>query len=322
MTKQLFNFAYVPECPLADLADGQALREFLTVYELDGVEIMNYDSSLELADFAPSVVGVHLKYWPCWLDFYQGNRAAISRFFPGDRLQHYYGAADPAGWKECIRENIRTALAMKPEYLVWHVAESTPEEAFTFHFQHSNREVLQATLELYQEVFQEVPDEVTVLFENLWWPGLQLLDYEETAWFFSHLQGKNVGIMLDTGHLLNTSPLNGFNAVTTEEEAVAYLTTRVEALGELKSLIKGMHLNLSLSESYRRQQPRVFPPDCSPQQMLQHVSSIDQHRAFRKAGLKALLELVQPQYINHELNFQSREELARLLQQQLQATLR
>lgn len=41
-----------------------------------------------------------------------------------------YGAEDREGWIQVIRANIRAALAEKPRYLVWHVQESTPEEAF------------------------------------------------------------------------------------------------------------------------------------------------------------------------------------------------
>ena len=312
MAKQLFNFAYVPQSPLPGLENEDKLREFLKEQHLDGVEMMNYDSSLDLTAFARETVGVHLKYWPCWLAFFRQDTAVLKKYFPGNALRKYYGASDLATWKASIRENISTALALKPEYLVWHVAESTPEEAFTFKFSHTNKEVLQATLALYEEVFCEVPHSVTVLFENLWWPGLTLLEPEEINWFFSQLQGKNVGIMLDTGHLLNTAA-----DVATEEEAVAYLVKRVQALGELKALIKGLHLNLSLSAAYRRQEHAYTHP-CSEAEMLHHIASIDQHRAFTGAKVQKLLALVEPKYINHELYFKNSNELALLLQKQMQ----
>ena len=99
-------------------------------------------------------------------------QSAIKNQFPDEKaLTAYYGACDTDGWLEEIRKNIRAALAEKPEYLVWHVADCTLEEAWTRQFYYTSKDVLRETAAIYNAVSEEVPETVEVLFENIFWPG-------------------------------------------------------------------------------------------------------------------------------------------------------
>ena len=122
--------------------------------------------------------------------------------------------------------------------MVWHVSEADVQETYTFDFQYSDLEVLEAAADVFNAVSMAVPSHITVLFENLWWPGLRLTEPDNVKFFFERIQRKNVGIMLDTGHLMNTNP-----ELRNEEEAADYVCRTVANLGELAGLIKGVHLS-------------------------------------------------------------------------------
>jgi sugar phosphate isomerase/epimerase len=104
---------------------------------------------------------------------------------------------------------------------------------------------LEATAELFSCAADIIPHDVPVLFENLWWPGLTLTDRRETEAFFRLIDRDSAGIMLDTGHLMNTN-----TALRSEEEAADYILRTVDRLGDLASRIRGMHLQCSLSGDY------------------------------------------------------------------------
>lgn len=313
--KQLFNFAYVPQWPAPGFADLSELRDFMQTKKIDGVEMFVYDSSIDNTAYKAETIGCHLQYWPCWLPLFEDNKPLLnSRFQSPEELQAFYGASFYEGWLEVQRRNIEAALTLEPEYLVWHVADNALEEIFTFNFKRTNMDVLNATVEVFKELAPSIPKNVKVLFENLWWPGLNLTNNKETEWFFNQLSGYNVGIMLDTGHLLNTD-----YTATNEAEAIAVLINKVRNMGSLKGLIKGMHLNLSLSAEYRRECRKRTVSNPSPEVIGEHIRSIDQHRAFTDKRLWQFIELVKPEYVNHELYFDSRDTLAGLLDKQLAA---
>lgn len=310
--KKLFNYAVTPQCPLEGLVGVQALRSMLKEKNLDGVEMFVWDSKLDNSAFKAETVGVHLRFWPTWLPIYE-NRVGYTG-------KHKQLAENPGGtvsfseWLEQIKDNVRAALRLEPEYLVWHVADCTVPECFSFQFRHSSMDVLRATVDIVPEIFAEVPSNVAILFENLWWPGLNLLNNRETEWFFNQLADRNVGIILDTGHLLNTDC-----TATREEESIQVLVKKVRAMGELRQLIKGMHLNLSISAEYRQGRRWQVKESYTPQEIGRHIGSIDQHRGFSNPALAEVIELVQPEYINNELLFSNREQLSLLLDKQLRA---
>lgn len=313
--KHLFNFSYVPQWPIEGMETESELRKFNENLELDGVELMLYDNNLDCSAYKEHIYGVHLLYWPCWIPLFEGDKQTLTRLFPNQKaLTDYYGASSREAWLDRLRKNVQLAVELEPEYLVWHVADCTIDEAFSFNFRRSNREVLQRTVELVRLVQDIIPPKVKLLFENLWWPGLTLVEPQDTNWFLEQLSDLNTGIMLDTGHLLNTDL-----TAATEAEAIQVLLQRLEAMGSLREAIKGMHLNLSLSAEYRRQCLKHISTDYSMESIMKHIRSIDQHRAFTDTNLRRVVELAEPEYVNHELYYSSTREAAELLRGQLYA---
>lgn len=313
--KQLFNYCSLPTYE-ADFQDvKQNLQQFLREFDLAGIEQRVYQP-LGQVPYGDLTVGVHLNYWPEWMSFFCSNQELLSRSFADEQqLKDYYGgAANVEAWLEVIKSNLQAALSTQPEYLVWHVSNAGNEEVFTFKFQYNDAQVLQATAALFNSVCHVIPDNVTVLFENLWWPGLRLLDPGLIENFFASLKCRNVGIMMDTGHLMNTNKF-----LTDECAGVAYICEVVDNLGDLKKLIKGVHLSCSLSGEYQQTFTKALPPQTDFAALLTHIAKIDRHLPFSDPGVAEVLEKVQPHYLIHELFYDNLTDMGVKLAQQQKA---
>lgn len=298
-TRHLCNYCFMPGHEQDILETGKTLEQFVAALGLDGIELLVYRNEPYFESFEHIAVGVHLNYWPTWLGMYRNDKAALQQCFGSrEAVRAYYGSAYCLGWLRCIRANIKAALVEKPQYLVWHVAECTVEETFTFAFAHSDLEVVTAAAAVFNRVADKIPEDVLVLFENLWWPGLRLTDPKVVSSFFARLKHKNVGIMLDTGHLLNTNP-----DLQTEQEGIEYILKTVKALGPNKKLIRGLHLNCSLSGAYVKSFERRYDANSTNIDRMKHVIKIDQHRPFTNPAVQQLLQLIKPDYVVHELAY-------------------
>ncbi|WP_196593294.1 TIM barrel protein [Pectinatus sottacetonis] len=306
--KNLLNYCSI-NCYEKELVKRKInLAQYIEHYNLSGIEQFIYCNQLSVKSYASITIGVHLAYWPQWLDFWRGKSA--DDIF----ILKNMGINNVNVWLEIIRENIYAALKELPEYLVWHIADCSPEEAYTFKFRYSDDDVITAAAEVFNEVADCIPDSVLVLFENLWWPGLRLLDAKTVEKFFALVNKKNVGIMLDTGHLINTNP-----NIEDEQEAVAYIYKVILQLGDTAKRIKGMHLNCSLSGSYQRSFSRKVPADNNYSGLIKHIISIDQHKPFTQDGIRKIFNVINPEYVTHELIYNDFTDLGKKLSKQMKA---
>ena len=292
----------------------ESLPEYVKRLGLDGVEHFIYGREKPNPDFKESSVGAHLSYWPYWLGFWTNNKDRMKRQFKSAKARNdcYFGALNKDEWLSVIQQNLIAAEAVKPEYMVWHVSEADVEETYTFDFQYSDMEVLEAAAEVFNAVSIALPSHVIVLFENLWWPGLRLTDPDKVKYFFDHIQRDNVGIMLDTGHLMNTNP-----ELRNEEEAADFVCRTVDNLGELAGLIKGVHLSCSLSGEYQKSFVHEYNRHTTFAEMYKHIVSIDQHKPFQTKAARRILKYIEPEYITHEMIYGTLDELEEKLKMQL-----
>lgn len=304
--KHLFNYCAIDwyEDELKKL--HTTLAELVQRLGVDGVEQLIYQVEPAKYSYKDLTVGVHLNYWPYWMDFWTKNVKRLRQQFPGvrERTEYFKQAMSTDEWLAVIRRNINVALAENPQYLVWHVGEATNYDAFTWDFHYKDKEVLGAAADVFNSVADEIPQHVTVLFENLWWPGLRLTNVRNVKYFFDHIKRENVGIMLDTGHLMNTNP-----NLRSEAEGADYVCHTVGKLGALADLIKGVHLNCSLSGAYQRSFKRELPKNLTRKQIWEHINAIDQHKPFTTQAAKQILDCVQPDFVNHELYYESLPEM-------------
>ena len=314
--KHMFNYCAIDWYEDELKANNLDLHKMVQELGVDGIEQFVYGLDPVGNKYKDITVGVHLNYWPYWMDFWLKKAKRLKQQFRNirERNKYFKDAMSCDEWLSVIRRNIGAALAQNPEYLVWHVAEANNEEAFTFEFNYSDREVLTAAADVFNSVCDEIPSHIPVLFENLWWPGLRLTDVRNVKYFFERLHRKNVGIMLDTGHLMNTNV-----RIKNETEGAEYVLKVYEKLGGCKSLVRGVHLSCSLSGVYQRSLSHQVPEKLDMETIWKHIGNIDQHKPFYTDAAKRILETIQPEYVTHEVGYDSMKDLCEQLPIQLKA---
>lgn len=278
------------------------LKTFLDQEALDGVELLlhgNYDIEKIPKDM---VKGLHLSYFPTWVDFYNQDPIYLEDFPTPEAVIQTFGHTSPREMIERFRKDYAAARRLAVHYMVFHVGHVRTKDAFTFNYDYDNRSVLEATIALVNESFTEDSD-IELLFENLWWPGLQLLDPQELEYFMSKIRYKKKGVMLDLSHLLLTT--DGFNH---PDEAADYILERIEALGESKHWIKGVHINGTFHGDYFHQDHlnqyealSTLDKEARFMAIYKHISAMDQHIPLATHKLKAILKALNVKYEMIEL---------------------
>lgn len=120
----------------------------------------------------------------------------------------------------------------------------------------SDAEVVDAAAAFINELLDGQDYPFWFLMENLWWPGLNMLDAAITSRLLSQVHYEKKGIMLDTGHFMN----NHYH-LQTPEDAVVCLNQMLDAHEPLLPMIRGIHLNQSLSGAYHE---RLFTASTHP----------------------------------------------------------
>jgi len=280
------------------------LKNFLKHHNIDGLEIMfceNWDERL----FPRNIVkGVHLRFWPSWLDFWRGNEGELLKQFGSEEnIVACYGGLTREAWLQRYRENIRTAVSTGAQYLVFHVSHARIQELFSWQFSVTDSEVIEATINLVNELVAEIPPHVALLFENLWWPGLTLKNPLLIARLLDNVQHPNVGIMLDTGHLMNTN-----QDLQSETDAIHYILTVLYDLGEYSHYVRGIHLHKSLSGAYMKQSQGRKIEKYDMTEIMNHVLKIDQHQPFVTSEVQKLINYIKPEFLVHEFMYSTMEE--------------
>lgn len=316
--KQLFNYCTVPGYEEAIRRSGKSLREYLQFLGLDGIELLVYRSEPYMCSFEEETIGVHLRSWSCWYDLWKDNKERLFQIFGTEEaLREYYGGTQKRAWLLQIKRNIQAALMEDPEYMVFHVEEVSPAEEYSWQFAHTDEEITKMFARVFNRIKKEIPQDRWALFENTWWPGLRLTDPALTEKFLTSLNFNNVGLMLDTGHLMNTNP-----DLQTEKEGVAYICKILKDLGELRNYVKGVHLSCSLSGDYQRKVPTLVPTLKNDARLLNHVCNIDQHRTFREPWIAEIFDLIEPEYVVHELYYDDFNRLAVQIEEQKQLIMK
>ena len=308
------------DCDVAHIlhGDADALPAILQEFGLDGIEFMlcaPWDRTL----FPPAYIkGVHLLFWPTWVDFWRGDRSALmAEFSSEDNVRGYYGSLDVADWVEGWRENLRRATACQPQYLVFHVAHNSTSEMYTRSLSVTDEEVIRAAIELVNAIAGEIPRGCKLLFENLWWPGLTFQKPQLAAELLERVSYPDTGFMLDTGHLMNTNL-----DLQSEAEGAAYVQKIYHELGDLGKRVYGIHLHQSLSGAYTREMMRRHAGWKAPldwQAAMDYVMRVDRHQPFHTDAARRIVETVQPMYLVHEFQHRSRDDLASKLRIQQRA---
>lgn len=290
----------------------EKINAFLKKHNMNGVELLNPVSWKENTIPKKLVKGVHLKYYPTWLDFWNDNKKAVLEQFKNwDSVEKYYGGIHRDIMIQHYKKEIEMATKIGAEYMVFHVAHVQTEHVYNYEFTYSDYEVTDAAINLLNEVFKNLDTNIKLLFENVWWPGFTMLDKNIAYRLLDKVQYENKGFMLDTAHLINTNL-----CIKNQKEAVKYIINTINNFGELKSLIKGIHLNFSLSGEYvmnqinkKKQDKKEFRLNPMSEEIYMHVFRIDSHKPFTDNSVKNIVDLIKPEYLVYELIANSIEQL-------------
>ena len=297
------------DCDVENLLQNNAetLPAILREHGLDGIEFMRC-GAWDRAMYPPEYIkGVHLMFWPTWLDFWRGDRAALMEEFGSEEnVRACYGSLDVADWVEAWKQNLRQAAECKPHYLVFHVAHNRTSEMYTRAFAASDEDVIRATIDLVNEIVCEIPQGCRFLFENLWWPGLTFCQPRLAAMLLEQVSYADTGFMLDTGHLMNTN----FD-LSSEADGAAYVEKIYRDLGEIGKRVYGVHLHQSISGAYTKEMMRRHAGEHEPldwREAMEYVLQVDLHQPFQTEAARRIVDTVQPEYLVHEFLQRTRSD--------------
>ena len=302
-------------CDMDRFASAAELEKLLQGF--DGLELMAFENRVHEKIPAGRVVGIHTRSYPYWYDFWTGDMArCLEELGDMAMVEAYYGGTTQEAVIEHFREDIASAKHYGAEYMVFHVSDCNILEAMTGRYEHGDEEVIDAFAEILNRIFPEDWDGPEILLENLWEPGLTFLEPEMTLRLLDRVKCRKKGIMLDTGHLMNTN-----TALRTPEEAVDYINGLLDKHGDLCRWIHGVHLNQSLSGEFVEYTKTHLPElkgDFSERygKMFEYVFQADQHRPFVCKGVRPLVERIGPKYLTFEFVTNDLEEHKMFLQQQ------
>ncbi len=298
------------------------LQAFLDKHQLHGIELMLQDEWSEAAVPKVMAKGVHMCFWPIWLDFWRNDRAPLmAQFKTEEAISQFYGGSNREAMVKWYKRELAEAAKLGAEYAVFHVSHVTLEDSYRYEFSYSDEEIAEAFTSLINEVFDGFDGELLLLMENQWWPGLTLLDASVMNQLMSGIKYPYKGFMLDIGHMMNTN-----TQLKSETKAVTYICEKLNELGEATQWIKGIHLNSSLSGEYvekvRKTGGGFKSEDSFFDQYMSafgHIGQIDRHEPFESSQIRKVIEQVQPSFLVHEFTVQDVTQLETYLQIQNKA---
>ncbi len=307
------------ETDMERFSDGEDIKEFCRAHGLSGLELLPVDGNTLSKIPEGAAIGLHLSYYNCWVDFWNGNEQGIlAEFGTMEEAGRVFGSGRQA-MIDRYRAQLDFAESIGAEYVVFHVSDVSIEETLSYKMRHGDEEVAEASLELINAILDSRPYSFYFLIENLWWPGFTMKSPGITKGLMDGIHFDRKGIMLDTGHLMHTNIY-----LNSQEEGIGYIRAVLDTHGALCDYIKGVHLHQSVSGSYVREligrPPKIrgtyYERLC---EAYTHVLNIDTHRPFTGRGIRGLIEQIDPEFLTYEFMSCSREELEGYIRSQNKA---
>ena len=290
--------------------DEEKIRDFLKQNNLNGLELYRcFDRQVEAVP-KEKITGRHMPFWPAWLDFWRGNREELLRQCGSmENAQGYYSAETPEEFAQNRRRELIDSADKGIRYAVFHVSHTQFEHCYTGRYTYTDEEIVDAYIQMMNAVLRDAKPDYALLFENHWFPGLTFLDEKLAMRLLEKIDHPNTGFVLDTSHLTNTNP-----KIKTEEEAIDYILYVLDRMGEAAGYIRTIHLNNSAGAMARvLELKEEFRQDGNYEDMLigvmKYVCGMDPHKPVTNAGIRRIIDRVQPEYMVYELASTTLEEL-------------
>jgi len=300
MMEKLLSFPLSADT-LSEAGGAIALARICSEFGCSGVEALWCGT--DMPDIGPLLRGYHLIFYPDWLDFWRGDTAAlVKKFGSREAYTSFYGGSGSETLLELFRADVERAERAGARYGVFHVADVSIEEGYSYRWLHSDEEVIDASADLLNALFYKREPPFPILFENQWWPGLRFDKPSLAERLLEKVSFENKGFLLDTGHMMNTSP-----SLKTQAEGAQFILRALDSFGSLSKEIRAMHLSMSLSGEYCRGHTGFLPPLPEDyferyRQNYAHIERIDQHRPWTDSSVLRVIERVSPDFLTHELS--------------------
>lgn len=300
----------------AQYRDTDDLEQFFRGLGMDGLEAFLLDHEMEEILEPDMVVGFHLPFHNCWVDFWKGNEdRLLKEYDTWERVEQLFGGRTKERYIEKRKRELCTVNRYHPEYVVCHVSECTAYEAVFGEFQYSDREVIKAAAEYINSWIGELEGEPWLLLENLWHSGLTLQKPEIALELLESINYQRKGFLLDTGHLMHCN-----TEITTPDEGVEYILEILNRYPD-PTVFRGIHLHQTLSGEVIRTQRRRKMDDTGSYEERQEkffpmVYEVDAHRPFQSERIEEILSLAKPEYLVYELISSNRAEYQILVEEQ------
>ena len=294
---------------LKEYKDRADMNSFIKECKCDGAEVIRGGDDNTGIYCSENVVGVHLYFYPSWLDFWNMNIDGLKKHFGSREIwENYYRATNREEFLKPYQDDMDYAEAMGAEYAVFHINDVSNEEVLTYEWEHTNREVIVAAAEIINELTRGRNYHFKLLLENLFTPGMTLLNPNETELMLNLVNYENKGIVMDTGHLM-CAPQN----ITEEEQGIDFVLQTVKNHGELAKYIKALHLHQSTTGNFVADlKTRNIIPEkdfyALWAQSYNIILNIYHHRPFTSPRVQEILEQVEPEFVCHEISAKNRAD--------------
>ena len=305
---------------MADFYSNEELEKdmqyFSEKYGFDGFELIKFFDG-DNSSLKKYIKGYHMRFFPSWMELYLEDFNSLYDELKDEKyFKSLCGGHSKKELIEYYKRELKIAKELKVEYVVFHACNVKVTEAMTYDFKYSDKEILNAVISIINEIFEDGEYDFKLLFENLWWSGLRLTNKEEIEYLLNGVKYKNVGFILDTGHMINNN-----RDIKNSKEGIKYIKKNIENIGEYKNLIYGMHLNYSLSGEYvnraiKENKEKNLSIEEIMNNVYQHVGSIDYHDPFEDKEIIDVINSLPIKYLVFELIGDTREELENKIQRQ------
>ena len=194
---------------MADFYSNEELEKdmkyFSKKYGFNGYELIKFFDG-DNTPLKKYIKGYHMRFFPSWMELYlEDFNSLYDELKDKKYFKSLCGGHSKKELLEYYKRELKIAKKLEVEYVVFHACNVKVTEAMTYDFKYSDKEVLDAVISIINEIFEDVEYNFKLLFENLWWSGLRLTNKEEIEYLLNEVKYKNVGFILDTGHMINNN---------------------------------------------------------------------------------------------------------------------
>lgn len=295
----------------------ESMDKYIDKYGFDGFELTKFTDN-DVKKLKKYFKGYHMRFFPSWMEFYKEDFNSLYKELKDKKYFKFLCGGEESKQElvAYLKNELRIAKELEVEYVVFHACNIKITESLTYMFNYSDMCVLENVVKLINEIFEGQDYKFKLLFENLWWPGLRLTNKEEIEYLLRNINYKDIGFILDTGHMINNNI-----EIKNSKEAVEYIRKNLENIGEYKNYILGMHLNYSLSGSYvkenieKNRKKELDIHECI-KNIYEHINCIDYHDPFEDEGIAEIIENLPIKYLVYELIGFTEEELENKIERQ------